>query len=292
MKKFLTVFVSILISIGVYTFCSYTHTFQVHLVTHISFIGSYLLMGFLIRRFYNNKLVIIPFIFVTSVLILSVLWSTFFGGGFLNAIANSVFLLFALSFGYYYSIITFKKSVILSILFAAGVISWTFLFPNIIFSQMVEYTPYMPKKIDSELSRRIITDQNKNEKELLFVKGKVYLLEFYKRYCIPCIQKQETLNELVKKVNYDDFEVIYLQTGMLDSFESYLEVSNEVGRVNRYYDNDGEIGKLFKIEGYPTEYLIDKKGEIRFSFVGFGTSIEDEYLKNNFQRINLLLSEN
>ena len=291
MKVFFTVFLALLVAIGVYTLCSYTQTFQVQIVTHIAFALCYFILGILIRKYYDIKIVKISFVLTTVLLVASVIWRTILGGGLLNAAANSMLLFGSLSFGYYFKLLSIKMSSIVAISIVGLIIGWSILFPIIRFNQMLAYQPYMPDKIISDIIQTSVTDENRNEIKLPVQKGKVYLLEFYKRYCVPCIEKQHVLNQLNEKIDNPNFVIIYMQAGNLDSFETFLEVCKKEGGLNRYYDVNGDIGKLFKIAGHPTEYLIDKNGKVRYSFVGYGKSIEDNYFKTTLSRVNELLYE-
>lgn len=53
------------------------------------------------------------------------------------------------------------------------------------------------------------------------------------------------------------------------------------------YDPQGNIAKAYKLLGMPSSYLIDKKGNIRFSHKGFFTERESLYENE----INTLLNE-
>jgi len=105
--------------------------------------------------------------------------------------------------------------------------------------------------------------------------GKVVLLDFWATWCPPCRQEIPHLNELYEKYKGDGLVIIgiSLDRGGPDGVKKFLEKSrveyiNVMGNeaiVEAY----GNIPGMGPIQGIPTTFLIDRKGQICRRFVGY-----------------------
>lgn len=97
--------------------------------------------------------------------------------------------------------------------------------------------------------------------------GKPMILHFWATSCSAC--KLEAPNiETVSK----EYEVltIALNSGSDENIKTYLEENGLSFRVIN--DKEGEWGRVFKIGVYPTTFIYDAKGELRFTEVGYTTT--------------------
>ena len=102
-------------------------------------------------------------------------------------------------------------------------------------------------------------------------KGKVLLLDFWYMDCFPCIKAIPHLNEMYNKYSDQGFEVVGINP--FDNNEKDLKrlpnflSKNTIDYAIMFVDR--EESKKFKVYAYPTFYLIDRKGKILHSGVGF-----------------------
>ncbi len=125
----------------------------------------------------------------------------------------------------------------------------------------------------SELVGTFYTDSNNFS--LRDYSGKLTLLDFWYMDCFPCIKAIPHLNELYNKYHADGLEVF--------GVNPFDNRPKSLRRLPIFFkDNpinypviftDREKLKPFKVRGYPTFYLIDKKGVIIDSGIGFGESL-------------------
>ncbi|HMQ69850.1 MAG TPA: redoxin domain-containing protein [Ignavibacteria bacterium] len=122
------------------------------------------------------------------------------------------------------------------------------------------------------------------------LKGKVVLIEFWTFGCFNCTNTLPYLNKWYEKYKSDDFEIIGIHCPEFDNERSYENVKASVEKLGIKYpvltDNEFSIWKEYDVHAWPTIFLIDKEGVIRYKKVG-----EGKYDKTE-QMINELLGEN
>jgi thiol-disulfide isomerase/thioredoxin len=107
------------------------------------------------------------------------------------------------------------------------------------------------------------------------LQGKVVYVDFWASWCKPCRKSFPWMNNMQAKYP-DDLQVIAinldaepeLAAAFLDKVPAHMPI---------VYDPQGNIAKAYKLLGMPSSYLIDKKGNIRFSHKGFFTERESLY---------------
>lgn len=99
-------------------------------------------------------------------------------------------------------------------------------------------------------------------------KGKVVLLDFWATWCPPCRAMIPHERELVKKLNGKPF--VLLAVSADDAKEDLTDFlkDNEMPWTHWFDGRGGAVAKAYKINAFPTMYLIDKKGVIREKWVG------------------------
>lgn len=102
-------------------------------------------------------------------------------------------------------------------------------------------------------------------------KGKVLYVDFWASWCGPCVVSMPLLNDLRNKYKDSGFEVIAVN---LD--EDLLLAAKFIKKVNVDYpivsDIHGIVAKQYKVNGLPTAYLINAKGNIQLIHKGFKKS--------------------
>lgn len=130
------------------------------------------------------------------------------------------------------------------------------------------------------------------EKELSLAdyKGKVVLLQFWTFGCYNCTNTTPYLNGWYEKYRSQGLEIIGIHC---PEFDNEYKVENVIERVKELEikypvltDNGFSNWYKYDVHAWPTMFLIDKEGNIRYKKVGEGSYKKTEAM------INELLSEN
>lgn len=94
------------------------------------------------------------------------------------------------------------------------------------------------------------------------LEGKYVLIDFWAVWCQPCIAELPNLKQLYEKTNRNDFEIISI---VGESKFQNLEKAIEKFSINWphiFSDEDNQLVEKYKINGYPTTFLLNKEGYI------------------------------
>ncbi|HTY10967.1 MAG TPA: redoxin domain-containing protein [Bacteroidota bacterium] len=119
--------------------------------------------------------------------------------------------------------------------------------------------------------------------------GKVVVLEFWTFGCVNCRNTIPHVREWFKKFNGNGVAIIGVHTPEFDAEKSLSGLDHAIKELGIEYavvtDNDDRTWDAYGQEYWPTVYVIDKKGIVRYIHVGEGNYDETE------QTIKSLLSE-
>jgi peroxiredoxin len=128
------------------------------------------------------------------------------------------------------------------------------------------------------------TDQNGIQRDFSDLKGKVVLINFFTVWCAPCKQELPFLQKAWNdKLKNDDF--VLLCIGREHSQEELKEFAQKTGLELPFCPDEGrKIFSLFAKDMIPRNFVINRKGEIIASTIGFNKTefnslirqIEDE----------------
>jgi len=122
------------------------------------------------------------------------------------------------------------------------------------------------------------------EVDLAKLQGKVVLIDFWATWCGPCRAELPNVKKAYDKLHSKGFEIVGISFDRSkESLQSF--VSQEKMAWPQYFDGlywENKIGKKYKIEGIPSMWLVDKKGNLR-----------DMTARGNLEsRVEKLLEEN
>ena len=99
-------------------------------------------------------------------------------------------------------------------------------------------------------------------------RGDVVYLTFWASWCVPCLQEMPYLAQLWERHHGDGFQVLAVNVeedvaaarAFVEGYELPFPVLRDEGR---------KVSAQYRVPGYPTHYVIDRRGDIRYSGMGF-----------------------
>jgi peroxiredoxin len=98
-------------------------------------------------------------------------------------------------------------------------------------------------------------------------RGKVVLLNFWASWCPPCLEEMPSMQRLYTQMKGRPFEILAIDVGEDEAdirrFNTIMKTTFPV-----LLDRDGSVYNEWKVYVYPTNFLIDKSGHIRYGSPG------------------------
>ena len=115
-----------------------------------------------------------------------------------------------------------------------------------------------------------LNDAHGNRVEKNNFKGQVTVINFWATWCPPCVQEIPSLNRLKKKMKGLPFELISINYA--EDNKTILEFMKKVKvEFPVLLDQDGSFAKKWNVITYPSTFIIDKEGKIKY---GVNAAIE------------------
>jgi thiol-disulfide isomerase/thioredoxin len=96
---------------------------------------------------------------------------------------------------------------------------------------------------------------------------KVVLVNFWASWCRPCVEEIPSLHRLRNKIDNSKFEIVTVNVGedreRIDKFLARVPVE-----LPLLMDNEGIVAAAWKVYVYPSSYLVDHQGKIRYAYLG------------------------
>jgi thiol-disulfide isomerase/thioredoxin len=105
------------------------------------------------------------------------------------------------------------------------------------------------------------------DRDLEQYRGKVVLVNFWASWCPPCVEEMPSMQRLYGKLKGRPFEILAINVGeKAPAIIQFLKTMNIGFPV--LLDPTGEVYHAWKVYVYPTNFLIDAKGRIRYGSYG------------------------
>ncbi len=131
---------------------------------------------------------------------------------------------------------------------------------------------------------------NSDPLTLKSLRGRVVLVDFWTFGCYNCRNTLPFLTRSYERYNDKGLTIVGVHSPEFDAEKKIENVRSEVASLGIRYpvvtDNDYETWRAYKVEAWPTVFLLDKSGHIRWVHVGEGAYDEAE------RTIQKLLAEN
>ena len=108
--------------------------------------------------------------------------------------------------------------------------------------------------------------------KLSSLRGKVVLLDFWATWCGPCVAMIPHERDLIKKLPEKHFTLLSVNGDEQKSALTEFLEKEKMPWLHWWEGQKGPVAKLFKVQAYPTLYLIDSKGVLRKKWIGSPSS--------------------
>jgi len=114
-------------------------------------------------------------------------------------------------------------------------------------------------------------------------KGQLVVIDFFYKDCPPCLKAIPILQSLHEKYKSEGLNVIGIDP--IDKENSVLKrFISKAGITYQVLLDKKNVNQAYHVSGYPTLYLIDKKGNVIYAESGFAGSVAsklEELIKSN-----------
>lgn len=145
---------------------------------------------------------------------------------------------------------------------------------------------YKSSPIPPELNLEILAKPNQVY-NLQRDKGKVLLVNFWASWCPPCVHEMPSMQALDNRLNKkfkDKFKILAVNMAEdTKTINTFLKTKVSVN-FDILLDKNGSALKQWKIFAFPTSFIIDKKGAIRYAIYG-GIDWLDTDVVNKIQQL-------
>ena len=103
------------------------------------------------------------------------------------------------------------------------------------------------------------------------LKGRVVYVDFWATWCPPCRRSFPWMEEMHTRYHEDGLTIVAISVdAKYDSAEKFIQELNP--SFISAHDPGKKTAKLYKLRAMPSSYLIDRKGNIISTHLGFRTS--------------------
>ena len=131
-----------------------------------------------------------------------------------------------------------------------------------------------------------LEDLSGKQHSLSNYKGQVVLLNFWASWCPPCVHEMPSMSQLNATLSNKPFSILAVNLGEPRAdIEQFIETHPVNFPV--LLDSKQILPKAWKVFAFPTSFIVDKQGKIRFSVAG-GIDWNEQFVRN---AIDMLVEE-
>jgi peroxiredoxin len=112
-----------------------------------------------------------------------------------------------------------------------------------------------------------LPDMQGQQQSLSALKGQVVLLNFWASWCPPCVHEMPSMQRLIDAKASQGLALVAVNLGEDAASIAAFSAQHQL-RFPIWRDEDQQTAKAWKVFAYPTSFLIDRKGQVRFALAG------------------------
>ena len=112
-----------------------------------------------------------------------------------------------------------------------------------------------------------LLDLDGNRKPLTEYRGRVVLVSFWGTWCPPCVEEMPAIQRLQGQLSDRPFSVLAVNVSEGRNRVAAFVERNDI-RFTVLLDSEGEASRAWQVRVFPTSYLIDASGRVRYRAVG------------------------
>lgn len=106
-----------------------------------------------------------------------------------------------------------------------------------------------------------VTDLEGNSVDLGQHKGGLVLINFWATWCPPCVKEMPSLQRLQQQFDPGEFRVVLINLGQkATTVERFIKEQSVEFSLPVYLDSKGQAFTQLSIQGMPSSFLVDAKG--------------------------------
>lgn len=125
-----------------------------------------------------------------------------------------------------------------------------------------------PYKGDPQPPALSLRDLNGRTHTLRQYRGRVVLLNFWASWCPPCVHELPSMQRLQQRLDKRPFTILAVNMGEdLATVRDFITRKAKV-KFPVLLDDQGEALKAWKVFAFPTSFVLDTDGKIRYALFG------------------------